>query len=293
MNNLRVLDHVVLSVKSLSVARDRLEKLGFQVANNALHPFGTENACVYFSDETYLEPLAVRDIDTLQGAIDGGNNFARLFAQFRNGGDLEGFPAVALKSGDVPADHRQFLEAGISGGGMLEFSRPLRRPDGSESVASFKLAFSVSPDNPDFYVFSCQRINVPSLASGALLDHANGVAGIREVILRRGSKVSGGTYLSAVFGHSSKSGDFSVFDMNGSKLRVMDDTEFENAFGVAADAKNEGLSGIAVVFAVGDARKAAKLFADAGVRHLVQEQRVVVPADSGQGAIFVFEEEPA
>jgi hypothetical protein len=29
------------------------------VAADARHPFGTENACVFFADGTYLEPLAL------------------------------------------------------------------------------------------------------------------------------------------------------------------------------------------------------------------------------------------
>ncbi len=55
----RTLDHVVLPVASLEVARARYEALGFTVAPNGLHPFGTENCCIYLEDETMLEPLAM------------------------------------------------------------------------------------------------------------------------------------------------------------------------------------------------------------------------------------------
>lgn len=41
------LDHVVLPVVNIDVARERIGKLGFTVAADARHPFGTENACVF------------------------------------------------------------------------------------------------------------------------------------------------------------------------------------------------------------------------------------------------------
>ena len=55
------LDHLVLPTASLDVARARLTSLGFVVAPTGIHPFGTENCCVFLADGTYLEPLAVGD----------------------------------------------------------------------------------------------------------------------------------------------------------------------------------------------------------------------------------------
>ncbi|RVA54992.1 VOC family protein, partial [Mesorhizobium sp. M7A.F.Ca.CA.001.08.1.1] len=55
------LDHLVLPTQSLEVARARLAALGFVVAPTGIHPFGTENCCVFLADGTYLEPLSVGD----------------------------------------------------------------------------------------------------------------------------------------------------------------------------------------------------------------------------------------
>ncbi|TIT26271.1 MAG: VOC family protein, partial [Mesorhizobium sp.] len=41
------LDHLVLPTASLDVARARLVSLGFVVAPTGIHPFGTENCCVF------------------------------------------------------------------------------------------------------------------------------------------------------------------------------------------------------------------------------------------------------
>ena len=53
------IDHLVLPVRDLDLARARYEALGFRVAAEARHPFGTENACIFLQDGTYLEPLAL------------------------------------------------------------------------------------------------------------------------------------------------------------------------------------------------------------------------------------------
>ncbi len=56
---LHPLDHLVLPVTNIDLARERLGRLGFTVAAEGRHPFGTVNACVFFADKTYLEPLGV------------------------------------------------------------------------------------------------------------------------------------------------------------------------------------------------------------------------------------------
>lgn len=42
------IDHLVLPVEDIGIAVKRLVSLGFTVAPEALHPFGTRNACVFF-----------------------------------------------------------------------------------------------------------------------------------------------------------------------------------------------------------------------------------------------------
>ena len=54
MSQPRALDHLVLPTTSLAVARDRLTTLGFTVAPDGVHPFGTVNCCIYLADGTFL-----------------------------------------------------------------------------------------------------------------------------------------------------------------------------------------------------------------------------------------------
>ena len=53
MSHPRALDHLVLPVRSLEAARADYERLGFLVAPDARHPFGTSNACVFLADGFY------------------------------------------------------------------------------------------------------------------------------------------------------------------------------------------------------------------------------------------------
>ncbi len=79
----RALDHLVLPVIDLVTARQRLSRLGFTVAADARHPFGTENACVFFRDDTYLEPLAVGSREDCLAAVRAGNVFVARDQAFR------------------------------------------------------------------------------------------------------------------------------------------------------------------------------------------------------------------
>jgi len=55
------------------VARARLTSLGFVVAPTGIHPFGTENCCVFLADGTYLEPLAIGNEQAAIDATAAGN----------------------------------------------------------------------------------------------------------------------------------------------------------------------------------------------------------------------------
>ena len=111
----RPLDHLVLPVVDLATARLRLSALGFAVAPEARHPFGTENACVYFADSTYLEPIAIADQQIYDQNIVKAEFVRRDRAyRFRNGDD--GLSAIVLKSEDAEADHAEFAEAGVGVG---------------------------------------------------------------------------------------------------------------------------------------------------------------------------------
>src|SRR5690606_31308834 len=103
----------------LDLACGRLTRLGFTVAPRGVHPFGTENCCVYFSDNTFIEPLAVADRAATDAAATVGNVFVARDRTYRENLGSEGFSAVVFGSEDADEDHRRYVRAGVSAGERL------------------------------------------------------------------------------------------------------------------------------------------------------------------------------
>lgn len=178
----RRIDHVVLPVADLETARARHAALGFIVAPVGVHPFGTRNCCVHFADGSFLEPLAVADEHAVEAAIVDGNVFVARDRVYRSRITEEGFTAVVLQTDDAEDDHDRFVDAGISAGTVLNFSRSSADLAGNSAFASFRLAFAAPPAEGASHAFTCQRIGVPAIDRSSLTSHANGVTGIGRVI---------------------------------------------------------------------------------------------------------------
>ncbi len=179
---LRRIDHVVLPVADLEVARARYAALGFVVAPTGIHPFGTINCCVHFADGSFLEPLAIGDEHAVEAAIVDGNVFVARDRVYRSRIAEEGFSAVVLQTDDAEDDHSLFVGVGISAGTILNFSRSSADLAGNSAVASFRLAFAAPPAEDASYAFTCQRLGVPAIDRTALTSHANGVTGIARIV---------------------------------------------------------------------------------------------------------------
>ena len=178
----RPLDHLVLPVVDLMTARLRLSALGFSVAPDARHPFGTENACVYFTDSTYLEPLGIANRAIYDAQVKTGGEFVRRDAAYRFRVGENGLSGIVFKSEDAGSDHAAFKADGIVAGALFSFSRPFKKDDGSESTAGFRLAFAADLRSPDIFFFTCERLQALN-PPDALLAHANGVTGIAGVLV--------------------------------------------------------------------------------------------------------------
>ncbi|OHV85284.1 VOC family protein [Ensifer sp. LCM 4579] len=288
----RPLDHLVLPVADLARARRRLTDLGFTVAEDARHPFGTENACVFFSDDSYLEPLAVASREECEAAALDGNVFVARDQAFRFRQGPEGLSAVALGTPDAAEDHIRFRAHGISGGDMLEFSRPMRMADGREGLGSFRLAFAADLRAPDFFLFCCQRLRALPVDSAALHHHENGVLGIAEVVLSEPNPTDFQYLLQeAVAEREVAAHSFGMDIQAGSaKLSVLNPAGMEAFFGRTVSATERGLRGRVVVFRVANIEATRALFAQNDIEFAEMCGRLVVPEVPGQGVIFAFGE---
>ncbi|GAK70957.1 hypothetical protein RRU01S_14_01800 [Agrobacterium rubi TR3 = NBRC 13261] len=284
-------DHLVLPVSSLDLARKRLSLLGFTIAANARHPFGTDNACVFLKDGTYLEPLAISDAQTYSANAAAGNAFVAKDKQFRDKRGQDGFSALVAKSDDADSDHQRFVAAQMSGGDAFSFSRPVTLPDGGVSEASFRLAFA-SYDESDFFFFACQRIAALPADRSSLERHENGVTGIHEVVLSANSPDDFAALVETVFGVSAvKDSDGELYIQTSNVgIRVLTPASAHHLFDTATQNTASGLTGEGIVFSVSDLAVTAAVLAANGVAYTRKGTRLLVQPASGQGAIFAFEE---
>jgi hypothetical protein len=285
-------DHLVLPVEVIGVAAKRLLSLGFTVALEALHPFGTQNACVFFTDGTYLEPLAIADPAKYNASVDKGDVFTGRDRAFRQRDGQEGFSALVARTEDAIVDHERFLASGLSAGDVFQFSRPVRMPDGSQSEAAFRLAFAASGTAEDFFLFSCQRLQALPGDRTALERHANGVSGLSEIVLFSGGDANAARLIETVFGcecEISPDGDM-VFATGNARVRLTGKPAFGGHAVSVSDWSDGGLRGAGIVFSSHDLAVTEAVLAANGVSCAKAGGRLVVPAAPGQGVAFAFEE---
>jgi len=283
------LDHLVLPTQSLDVARARLSSLGFIVAPTGIHPFGTENCCVFLADGTYLEPLAIGNAQAAMKASAEGNVFVTRDRIYRESRGDEGFSAVVLGTDNADADHARYVEAGLSAGDTLSFSRAFTDTAGKSDTASFKLAFASTGGATDAFLFACQRINVPKVDRAALQAHANGAVGIVEVVAISDEPVAQHRLISVAVGAASAGGQGGSFHLPNTTLSVLDPASFAARFGISAGSPTK-LRFAAVVFAVRSADAVSRLLAANSIRYDIAGTDIVVQPASGQGAAFIFRE---
>lgn len=280
----------MLPTASLDVARARLVSLGFVVAPTGIHPFGTENCCIFLEDGTYLEPLAVGNAQAAAKAVADGNVFVARDRAYRDSCGNEGFSALVLGTQNADTDYARYVEAGLSAGDMLSFSRAFTDAAGNSDAASFKLAFASGTGATDAFLFACERINAPKVDRGALQVHANGATGIIEVVAVSTEPSKQRRLISiATRSPATGQGSATAFDLPNATLTLLDPVAFETRFGIAADAPSE-LRFAGIVFSVRSADAVARLLAASSVEHDIRGDAIVVRPASGQGAAFVFQE---
>lgn len=286
----RAIDHCVLPTADLETARARLAALGFTVAPDGAHPFGTGNACVYLADGTFLEPLAVVDPEAARVAADSDNVFLARDRAFRAAHGEEGFSALVMGTTDASADHSRFLERGISAGPDLFFSRPFTDAGGKQGEASFRLAFA-APGPEGAFFFTCERVATPQVDRAALERHANGVSGIARVVLVA-DDASAHRDLLAELTQAPDIEEFvggTDFHAANGLVCLLNESGMKAMLGLAPE-EGAGLQLTAIVLRTDSLEKVETCFADAGIAVLRHAGWLVVEPAEGQGAILAFEE---
>jgi len=276
----------VLPVTTLTLARSRLTSLGFSVAPDARHPFGTGNCCVFFEDRTYLEPITILDRNATDQAAAEGHVFVRRIKRFteRQG---EGFAMVALQSDDAEADRAAFNAAGIGDGAVYRFSRKATVADGSEREIGVALAYTGFPAAPDASFFACQHLAKDVLFQPEYLEHPNGATGISAVIAVAEEPgafrdffavLSGARQIQTVEGGIEVAGD-------AQRIVIQTPDAFRLRYDLDPPNPRRGMLLAAIELQASEIDRAAR-YADRAAKH--DDARLVVPATPGLGAVIVF-----
>lgn len=282
------IDHLVLPVAALSAARARHAALGFTVAPDGVHPFGTTNACIYLADGSFLEPLAVADGAAYQDAADAGNVFVARDRAFRLNVAAEGCSALVLASDDAAADHARFMRDGVSAGPVLEFSRPFIDAAGRRDTASFRLAFARLARAEESFLFACQRLNAPNVDRTALSSHPNGVSGLAGVVLVADDPDGAARAVAGVAGAPARPGETIL--LGRTWVECLRPDAYTDRFGPPPPHRGCGYA--LVSFGARDIGATRALLKKAGIVHRDAGGAILVPRAGGQGVDYLFEEAP-
>jgi hypothetical protein len=287
----RPLDHLVLPTANLETARSRLTALGFIVAPVGIHPFGTENACVYFADGTFLEPLAIGQRETAEAATLQGNQFTARDAAYRFRRGQEGLSAIVMGTTNAKADHQQFLKAGMSGGDILDFGREFETPEGKKARMDFRLTFAADLRSPDFFAFTCERINVPKADRSKLVAHQNTVTAIASVVLTEHNPTDFQYLFQELINEREVNAHSFGMDIDcaNAKVSVLTPEGFEALFDCPENNAERGIIGRAIVFKTQDMAALKRILDNNQIGYREHLSRVIVQPTAGQGAIFAFE----
>jgi len=279
-NPVRNLDHLVLPVPSLPVTRKRFSQLGFTVAPDARHRFGSENACIYFQNGTFIEPLAIGDEALVEANIRKGNIFLRrdMGYRFRNGDN--GFSCVVFGDPDPKQERRQFKRAGYATGKIVVVRRP---------GVKVHVALAIDERSPDFTGFLCERPDGPPSFPTDLSNHANGATGIVSAALSEQSPADFQIYLATLSGQ----GECDLHSMGmdiklpNASLHVLNNAGLKDKYGVDAPTER-GLRAKAFDVSVSDLKSTQDVLNEAAVQTRTVGERLIVDPAPGQGAIIGF-----
>ncbi len=288
----RTLDHLVLPVIDIDVARNRYQSLGFTVAPDGRHPFGTENCCIFFKDDTFLEPLGIAQRETCEAKAIRGNTFVANDQNYRFRRGNEGFSHLVIKSDDARADHAAFKAAGMSGGKMVRFSRAYKDSAGNKQKVSFHLAFAADRRSPDSGFFACEVLQPPPGGRGALVEHENGVTGIKEVVLSEVNPTDFQYFFQMFLDQREMDVDsFGMsFDLNTSKVTVLSPHGMQAFYGMEAEKRERGMRFAAFVLAVNNLAHVKSLLTANNIVFEERQGRIFIAPTAGQGTTIIMEE---
>ncbi|NJN40540.1 MAG: VOC family protein, partial [Gammaproteobacteria bacterium] len=159
----------MIVVNDLVAAAETFRRMGFVVTPRGDHTLGSRNHCVMFGED-YIE--------LLMSPTDNPHPSRRHYTEFAKAGD--GLAAIALRTDSAKEAYTELLWAGFSPTDPVDFSRPVRLPEGARD-ARFRIT-QLAPDRtPGGRVFLCEHFTREVVWRPEHQSHANGATGLAAV----------------------------------------------------------------------------------------------------------------
>ncbi len=170
-SNIHGIDHVVVVVHDLDVARDTFARMGFTVTPRGVHTVGSRNHCVMLGRD-YIELLASPE--------ENPHPSRQYYTDFARAG--EGLAAIALASRNAKGAYTELLWAGFGPTDPLELARPVELPGGTRD-ARFRITQLAPGATPGGRVFVCEHLTRDLVWRPEHQRHANGATELAAIAI--------------------------------------------------------------------------------------------------------------
>lgn len=254
------IDHPLIAVHDMALARSRLASIGFNMTTVGKHPWGTSTSLAIFND-CLLEVVSIYDAALIDEKAAGEFKFGRHVHEHLL--EREGVALSALHSTDSIQDAEKAQCAGWSLSGHLEFGRDVVLPDGTSDRTKTSLALLPNSAFPRLSFFLCQQHRRDLVEVSEWMTHANGAYGICGITIKTSHDELKAlqNYLEAVYGNASSTAHGFTMQTPNGYIKVLLDSDISTELGALPKAvmDDKQASIIAMEFLVKDIQITAEL----------------------------------
>lgn len=280
------LDHVAVVNREMAGLEEAYTRMGFQLTALSRHsgsltpggpvvPMGSGNRCAMFR-QGYLELLAV---------VDPAYDHQRIEAMLAR---HAGIHIMAFGCDDSPAAQEHLKAAGFNVTAPSLLERMAETSQGPQ-LLKFRNLRLPPEDMPEGNVIVIKHETPDLLWEPHLLEHPNGLVGLREVTLCVADVDEATARYGRLLGiDAERRGERAIFNLPRGRFVVVSEAELPQ---VVPGASAPGLPfPAAFTCSVEKLDATAALLKDNAVPHERHDGRLVVPAESGRGATVMFEQ---
>jgi hypothetical protein len=271
------IDHVVVVVRDIEVARGAYTALGFQVQPRGFHArLGTANHLMIFGDN-YFELIGIVEPNPF--------NAERRAWLEKNGGGLAN---AALRTDGADIAHVAWTAAGLQPDPVLDFDRAVEVA-GKEERAAFRTVRLGTLRARLLGFFACEHRTPQFVYRPEWARHANGVTALAGATVIADDPATDEAYVRKVFGDQAvrpEDGGL-VVDSGGTAIRYMTRDRFAVLYPGIAPGRTDDHPAL-LSFRVPDVARTQAVLRDGAVGHVAATDRVLVPASAACGVCLEF-----